>query len=525
MYCYCNNSATITTGLDIGNVTLINSTTNAVVMNNGTATPSLSNNTANKIYTSFQYLYNPPVRIYRDTTYKLNISQINSTATFKAGKVAVFIDFDRNGIFDGGTEKVMAKTITGATATPNMETATFTVPSTAQIGLTGMRVILSDAITDSCGSFNEGEVEDYIVDLSYEPCKGPGNAGVITATDNKLCSGYDYILSNTGYEVKKSELDRLWQISADNIYWSNVTPGSNKDTLMRVFTGQPLHYRIRMICPRTNDTTYTSPFKVDAKDGYKCYCYSQAEGVIKDSSDIGGLSIASFMKNSGGAHLLNSNAMRKRTDYTDDAPVMLYTDTTYSITVYHTMNNAEHGDAKITVFMDFNNDKEYDIPYERVYTGYTSIGNFTIVDNIYIPDMVIADVPTGMRVILNNDISPNNPSDKACGAYTSGETEDLMVTFHRKEPLGISAISSFTNFGIIPNPNNGKFQLQFDSKEAKEVIVTVTSVTGQQIKQFAYKHDGGRFVKEVDLGEQASGVYFVELKAGEERAKKKLIIK
>ena len=244
-----------------------------------------------------------------------------------------------------------------------------------------------------------------------------------------------------------------------------------------------------------------------------------------DTSDIGGVSIATFVKNTAGAHLLNANAVQKREDFTDDAPTILFADSTYQFMVYHIMKSAQHGDAKITVFMDFDNDKEYDAPNERVYTGYTSVGNFTLTNNITIPHNVITDVPTGMRVILNNDIAPNTPSDLACGPYQSGETTDLIVQFERNFPAGIGAMNSVTDFGIFPNPNNGKFSLQFTTKDAKDVVVTITNVTGQQIEQFAFRHNGGLFNKEMDMTGHASGVYFVEIKAGEEIAKKKLVIK
>src|SRR5690606_32267058 len=124
-----------------------------------------------------------------------------------------------------------------------------------------------------------------------------------------------------------------------------------------------------------------------------------------------------------------SGATRKRTDHTDGSVIELDVDSTYNMIVYHTMRSKEHGDAKITIFMDFNNDKEYDVPYERVFTGYTSVGNFTIADNVVIPSSVITGLETGLRVILNNDLSPNVPSDEACGAYKSGETEDFIVKF------------------------------------------------------------------------------------------------
>lgn len=525
-YCYCDVAPTSNLGLDIGNIKVINTGKGDTVLNNGNATPALSNSSANKTYSNFQYSPNKPVVLYRDNginNFRILISSINSTATFTPGNVAVFIDYDRNGTFDAG-EKVFSERIDAGSLIPYTETGTFTVPGTAKIGLTGMRVVLSNSNVDSCGfGMSQGEVEDYLADIRYEPCKAGGNAGAVASTENALCPGYDYITTNSGYETTKSELNRVWQVSGDNIVWSTIPNSGNKDTLMRIFSGQPLYYKVRMICEPTKDTTYSTVVKVDARPSYKCYCYSQAIGGNPknstnplDSSDIGGIVFTTFNTNSGGAHLQNPAAQEKRTDHTDNPPLLLDVDSTYQLTVYHTQRTSVHADAKITVFMDFDNDKEYETPYERVYTGYTSVGNFTVVNNITIPSKVITGIPTGMRIILNNDISPNIPSDEACGPYTSGETEDLMVIFRKQFPANVSNIGGIEDFGLFPNPTTGKFRLQFSNAAAlNDVTINITNITGQTVMQKVVKHNGGTFTQDIDMSNQARGVYVVELRTAE----------
>jgi hypothetical protein len=204
----------------------------------------------------------------------------------------------------------------------------------------------------------------------------------------------------------------------------------------------------------------------------------------------------------------------------------LYIDSTYNMYVYHTMRSAEHADAKVTIFMDFNNNKQYDLPYERVYTGYTGIGNFTVVDPVTIPKNVITNIPTGLRVILNNDLAPNVPSDEACGAYTSGETEDFIVEFRRTFPAGVNGLENEVGFNMFPNPTTGKFVLQYNSnKEVKDVTVTVTGITGQKVFEKAYQKTEREFSQEIDLSEMPRGVYYVELNAGGEKMMQKLTVK
>lgn len=525
-YCYCDVAPTTATGLDIGNVKIINTSKGDTVLNNGNSTPLLNNTSANKTYSNFQYQPNKPVVMYRNpgiNTFRLFVTEINSTTTFTPGYVGVFIDFDQNGTFDAG-ERVFTKTINAGALIPSTETDTFIVPPSAKIGLTGMRVVLSNSNVDSCGfGMSQGEVEDYLVDMRYEPCKGPVSGGSLTSTATALCTGYDYIALNSGYDSTKSEVVKSWMVSGDDIVWTSIPNSISKDTLMRVFSGQPLYYKVRTICTPTGDTSFTPSMKISARPGYKCYCYSQAIGGNpgnstnpKDSSDIGGIEFSTFNSNSGGAHLLNPLAQEKRTDHTDDAPLDLDVDSTYTLTVYHTQRTGVHSDSKITVFMDFNNNKEYDAPYERVYTGYTSVGYYTVINKITIPSKVITEVPTGMRVILNNDIAPNNPSDLACGPYTSGETEDLMVTFHRKFAASVTNVGSIEDFGLYPNPTTGKFRLQFNSAAAlNDVTINITNITGQTVMQKIVKHNGGTFTQDIDMSNQARGVYVVELRTAE----------
>lgn len=522
-YCYCIQGATGTPDrLDVGNVKVIGMSKGDTLLNYGNPLPLISNASANKRYSGLQDSA-APVVLYKDSTYRLFVSQINSAASPTAGRVKVYIDYDRDGLFDQGTELIMNKAITNPLGWDSIQ---FKVPSVVEIGLTGLRVVVrNDTLSDPCTSFTEGETEDYLAELRYEPCKGMPNVGK-TEGDTAVCFGYDYVVTDTTYERLKSEIRRAWQVSADNLLWFNVPNSTGKDTLARVFTGQPLYYRMQVVCGATKDTGYSQAMLVNQKTAVKCYCYSQAVGgKFLDTSDIGGFSLAGYVNNDGGTHLDNPKATRKRTDYTDETPIVINVDSLYNISTFHTMRRAEHADAKITIFMDFNNDHDYDIPDERVFTGYTSVGNFTLIDQLVVPKLAIMNVATGMRVILNNDIAPNKPSDDACGAYTSGETEDYMVIFQKAFPTTVNDNGRITNVGLYPNPTTGKFILQFSSTDAvKEVKVTITNVTGQKMIEEVCPHKGGQFTKELDLSGRAKGVYFVELQSNGEKVVRKLVV-
>lgn len=526
-HCYCLTEVSSSAGNDIGNVTITSNQSGDTIYNNGSVSQLQNNDAATRVYTDYTYSVAPNC-LYRDSSYRLSILQFSSAASFKGGYLTAYLDINRDGVYDTATERIIVEQINGTNNPAQWTFADFTIPSNAQIGLTGLRVILSDnpalvACEDHTG---EGEVEDYVVDICYRPCDGPTNAGLVISTDTSMCVSYGYTMIDTTYEGQRSGFERTWQVSGDDINWFEVNNSSNKDTINRIFTGQPLYYRLRVVCPVTDDTTFSQSALVNAKPGYKCYCYSEAiGGNNNDSSDIGSITVGSYSQGGGGSHIKNPLAYRSRTDYTDNDPLVFYTDSVYSFHVFHTLKTVEHGDSKVTVFVDFNNNNQYDIPEERIYTGFTSVGSHTLVDNINIPYNVITDVPTGMRFILNNNVGPNVPSDEACGGYTSGETEDFIVIFRRNFPTAVGAIGNLNGFGVYPNPTNGEFHVQFNSTEAVgELSIRVSTITGQEVLMLTDKHNGGAYDKAIDLSNSAKGIYFIELRTSKTKMIKKLIV-
>jgi hypothetical protein len=522
-YCYCLTTATASTGADIGNVTVNALPGNTTLLNNGTATPVENNPQATKGYTYFSETL-PPVPMYKDSLYKFTVSQINST-TFANAVTAIYLDYNRNGTFDD-SERILKAPSVNVLPNPGVVTGTYKLHDSSKYGLTGMRVVLKvgTADPDTCGNYPNGETEDYLVDLRFVPCDGKPAPGTIQG-DTSMCEGYKYILTDTTYQKYKHGIDRFWQLSADAVNWVDIPGSMNKDTLTRIFSGQPLYYRVMATCSHTNDTDYTAPHKVNIKPGYKCYCFSQSTNTSEDTSDIGSFKLARFEQSTGSTHLLNPLAFKERTDYTDLPPIEIDVDSVYQFYVFHTMPYQNHADAKVTVFVDFNNNKQYDIPEERIYTGFTSIGNHVKIGNLIIPNNVIVNMPTGMRVIVNNDVAPNIPSDEACGTYISGETEDYIVFFSRPFGVGVKDADGIDQLSLSPNPTTGKFQLQFKGAASQEgVTVKVMSVTGQVVKQEVYPHNGGIFRQVVDISNQAKGVYMVEVSSAGQKMTQKLTV-
>ena len=163
---YCTSNATSTSDCDISNVTVSN-------LNNGIALPVYSNPTCTATYSNFTSL--PPALLMAGMSYPISVSQCNTSTTFWVSMVNVYLDYNRNGVFDLPGEKVFSAP-TSSTATT--VSGSFTIPTSGIVTNlpTRMRVVLDESdVAPACGTYSWGETEDYSVILLPQI---PHDAGV-----------------------------------------------------------------------------------------------------------------------------------------------------------------------------------------------------------------------------------------------------------------------------------------------------------------------------------------------------------
>jgi hypothetical protein len=114
---------------------------------------------ASPYVTSFS---NTPPTLNFGTTYTLNVTP----GTWSSNDVAVFIDFNRNGILTDAGEKIGEFDNTGAGA---VSAFVINIPVSANSGLARLRVVEADQSTTGgmlpCTAYAYGETEDYIVNI------------------------------------------------------------------------------------------------------------------------------------------------------------------------------------------------------------------------------------------------------------------------------------------------------------------------------------------------------------------------
>ncbi len=90
--------------------------------------------------------------------------------------------------------------------------------------------------------------------------------------------------------------------------------------------------------------------------------------------------------------------------------------------------------------------------------------------------------------------------------------------------VGIKESSVFSNaINLFPNPSNGNFNIVTTFANSQNIDVTVYNMLGQAVYSNKISN-ATQNVYQVDLGNQASGVYLVEIKSGTEKVVKRMML-
>lgn len=106
-----------------------------------------------------------------------------------------------------------------------------------------------------------------------------------------------------------------------------------------------------------------------------------------------------------------------------------------------------------------------------------------------------------------------------CGRLAVDFGFDLATT-------GIEAAGKVVSFGLFPNPSaGGQTNVSFSTRlPTKEVVVSVTSVTGQELIRRVWVNAGTEFFQEISLKDAPRGVYFVTTLIDGERITRRLLV-
>jgi hypothetical protein len=349
-------------------------------------------------------------------------SIVNFSCSFNSGTfgVAVWIDWNRNGIFEG-TERVFNTTsYVGSVA------SSFTVPVGQASGNYRMRV-LADYLTTNpanpCSSFTYGEVEDYTVTVvALTDCSGTPTAGTASSSPSVICSGNTSSISLSGQTVA-SGINYQWQVSDDGVTgWTNVSGGSGGNT-----------------------ATYTTPALTSAKY-YRCIitCSISAQSdvsTVASVSIIGAGGVYKTVSNSTGGLFWTSSStwecgLIPPTDGTADVIISAFSGT-YALTNYVALNATNANVKSLTIE-----------PNANVSLGGTNTTMSTTVQQNFTNNGLIRDNVSWTGGGQNQTIEVNGDfvNNGTMGTTGAGNT-NLTLRFNGSNAQNITGTNNFRVFG------------------------------------------------------------------------------
>lgn len=192
--CYCSSVASFSGDEEIYNVTINGGSTDPLYANAaGCATAAPGPGSLLGRYSNFKTLA-PITTIGGGQTVNFSIVQDECDGpTYYNNGVAIWIDFNQNGVFTDAGEQVFVESTT--TAGPRTINGSFIVPGNAVPGNTVMRVICAEGYSGAsltpCLSYGYGETEDHLITISC-----PTFAGV-TTVDAGVCAGNTVTLTGS----------------------------------------------------------------------------------------------------------------------------------------------------------------------------------------------------------------------------------------------------------------------------------------------------------------------------------------
>ncbi len=117
-------------------------------------------------------------------------------------------------------------------------------------------------------------------------------------------------------------------------------------------------------------------------------------------------------------------------------------------------------------------------------------------------------------VLLNNTTSTGDWTDRTF-TFSGTALKSTLSTTESELTLDKSLVH--------PNPTDGLFNLDFSSTYIGEVSIKIFTFDGREIENMTLQKRDGAFAHQIDLLNQASGTYIIQLKAGEHRSSHQVI--
>ncbi len=440
---YASSSATSTFDEELLNVTFATLNNSSTCSSVGPGPGSVMNKYSN--YAGF--LAAPTVTQGQTVTFTIQIGTCNGNYNNSA---SIYIDYNQNGLFTDAGEQVYLSAAT--TNGPHFESGSVTIPMTASVGITRMRVIsneTSPAFINPTGTYSWGETEDYCIDIAQAlPCTGTPASGTAAISQATACPNSTLNLNGTGLTTGLGIQYQWYSSPSATGPWSAVPNATS--TSYATSTNVTTYYQIVTTCTNSAQSATSSVVSFSVVNPGPCICnnYGASNATQAFDEEIWNVTFGSLNNPSTCTTTAPGpgSVNQKYSNYAGfvAAPtVMQGQNVPYSVDI-----NTCGGwfGMNYDVYIDFNQNGLFTDAGEQVasVTGAIQGVNSGIIG---IP--ATASVGTTRMRVVAVEFSTPSPT----GTYGYGETEDYCIDIIAPMPCagtpssGIAAIS--TNTGCI----------------------------------------------------------------------------
>ena len=113
--------------------------------------------------------------------------------------------------------------------------------------------------------------------------------------------------------------------------------------------------------------------------------------------------------------------------------------------------------------------------------------------------------------------------DPAGGPYKSDNWTPL-IWWTQPTVIRLGGEYAIANLEVYPNPSRDIFNMSFVSEEVQDLKIKIVNVIGEEILSDNLQQFIGEYTKQIDLTNNAKGIYFLEIETNNGLINKKLIV-
>ncbi len=363
--------------------------------------------------------------VNRNTSYAISITPSWPGTIYNEG-YAVFIDYNQDGDFDDAGETVFTNAATNATPV----IGSISIPSTATLGATRMRVSMKyNGTPTSCETFPYGEVEDYTIVIGNVVA----DTTAPTAPTSLAASGTTQTTTTLSWNASSDNVG----VTGYNVYQNGSLLGTIAGTsasITGLLASTTYAFTVKAYDAAGNISASSNTATVTTLSNAVSYCASQGNNVADEK--IAKVVFGSINNSSTGG-----------TGYTDFTSVSTSVNkgSAYTITITPQWTGTKYKEG-YAVFIDYNGDGDFSDAGETVFTKAPSTTS-PVSKSIIIPTTAMSGA-TRMRVSMKYNGIPT-----ACETFSYGQVEDYTININGAARFADEVSNNeLADVTIYPNP-------------------------------------------------------------------------